>query len=321
MPASALAWTKLTDSQKRQYIDAEATFSAMEEALAEASQVRGSMFWRQQNDSDYLIRSSPAGTQKSLGPRCEELEKIHKSFIERKSILEERVKSLKAAVQQHQRLNRALRVGRTPKDVIAVLQALAHAGLAKHFLTVGTNALYAYESAAGMRVQSDATATRDMDLLFDTRQRLQFATQLRRLDSSFLAVLRKADKSYRVRTGQRYTVVNQQGYEVDVIRRMAKDSDPHPMALSGHEDEIWQVQVGSGEALIAGRRFDALVIGTDGSMARMHVPHPLDFVRLKKKLSISADRDPLKKSKDGLQAEIVQQLTTEYLPQLIANAP
>jgi hypothetical protein len=312
-------FTELTDAQKRQCIDAESAFRALEEALHEAATVRGAMFWRTQNGTEYLIRTSVTGLQKSLGAQTPELQTVYERFTERKAELQERVKSLKASVQQHQRLNRALRVGRTPKDVIAVLQALALAGLAKHFLTVGTNALYAYESAAGVRVQADATATRDMDLLFDTRQRLQFATQLHRLDSSFLAVLRKADKSYRVRTSQRYTVVNQEGYEVDVIRRMAKDGDPHPMALSEHEDEIWPVQVGSGEALIAGRRFDALVIGTDGSMARMHVPHPLDFVRLKKKLSKSVDRDPLKKSKDGLQAKIVAQLITDYLPQLSLN--
>jgi hypothetical protein len=309
-------FTELSDAQKRQYIDAESAFRALEEALQEAASVRGSMFWRLQNGSEYLIRTSATGLQKSLGPKTAELQIVYERFMQRKADSEERVKSLKASVQQHQRLNRALRVGRTPKDVIAVLQALAAAGLAKHFLTVGTNALYAYESAAGVRVQTDATATRDMDLLFDTRQRLQFATQLDRLGSSFLAVLRKADKSYRVRQGQRYTVVNQEGYEVDVIRRMAKDGDPHPMALSDHEDEIWPVQVGSGEALIAGRRFDALVIGTDGHMARMHVPHPLDFVRLKEKLSKSASRDPLKKSKDGLQAQLAQHLVDEYLPQL-----
>jgi hypothetical protein len=304
---------ELTDTQKRQYIDAESTFRAFEEALQEAANVRGSMFWRTQNGADYLIRTSVTGLQKSLGPKTDALQSVYERFMQRKAESEERVKSLKAAVLQHQRLNRALRVGRTPKDVIAVLQALAAAGLSKHFLTVGTNALYAYESAAGVRVQTDATATRDMDLLFDTRQRLEFATQLERLGSSFLAVLRKADKSYRVRQGQRYTVVNQDGYEVDVIRRMAREADTHPMSMSDHEDEIWPVQVGSGEALIAGRRFDALVIGTDGSMARMHVPHPLDFVRLKVKLSKSASRDPLKKSKDGLQAEITSQMANEFL--------
>jgi hypothetical protein len=45
------------------------------------------------------------------------------------------------------------------------------------------------------------------------------------------------------------------------------------MALSEHEDEIWPVQVNNGKVLIASRRFDALLIGTDSHMARMHVPY------------------------------------------------
>jgi hypothetical protein len=65
---------------------------------------------------------------------------------------------------------------------------------------------------------------------------------------------------------------------------------------------------------------DAIVIGSDGSMARMHTPHLLDFVRLKEKLFKSAHRDPLKRSKDGLQAEIVRELIAEYLPQLRQEA-
>jgi hypothetical protein len=307
---------ELTDTQKRQYIDAESAFRALEEALQEAANVRGSMFWRTQNGADYLIRTSVTGLQKSLGPKTDELQSVYERFMQRKAESEERVKSLKAAVLQHQRLNRALRVGRTPKDVIAVLQALAAVGLSKHFLTVGTNALYAYESAAGVRVQTDATATRDMDLLFDTRQRLEFATQLDRLGGSFLGVLRKADKTYRIRPGQSYTAVNQDGYEVDVIRRVAREADPHPMSMSHYEDEIWPVQTPSGEALIAGRRFDAVVIGTDGRMARMHVPHPLDFARIKEMLSKRVDREALKKSKDALQAEIAIELVARYLPQL-----
>jgi hypothetical protein len=307
-------WTELSDAQKRQYIDAEAAFSALEDALAEAQTVRGGMIWRTQNGTDYLIRTSPARTQKSLGPRNPTLEKIYADFLLRKQSAEDRVKALKAAVLQQQRLNRALRVGRTPKDVILILQAIAQAGLSQHFLTVGTNALYAYESAAGVRVQSDATATRDIDLLFDTRQRLQFATQLKRLDSSFLAVLHKADKSFRVRQRQRYTAVNQDGFEVDVIRRMAKDGNPHPMALSDHEDELWPVQIPSGEALVAAKRFSAVVVGTDGSMARMTTPAPDDFARIKSKLAQRHDRDPLKASKDALQAKVVNDLVEELLP-------
>ena len=76
--------------------------------------------------------------------------------------------------------------------------ALQKAGIAEQFLTVGTNAIYAYERACGVRMGNEAMATRDMDLLFDTPQRTAFVSTLHRLDSSLLAVLRKADPSFRV---------------------------------------------------------------------------------------------------------------------------
>ena len=42
---------------------------------------------------------------------------------------------------------------------------------------MGTQALYAYETACGVRVQTDATATQDIDLLLDTRKYLQFTSK------------------------------------------------------------------------------------------------------------------------------------------------
>jgi hypothetical protein len=59
--------TELSAAQLRQYIDAEAVFSALEQATSEAAEVRGSMFWRQQGANTYLIRTSAAGAQTSLG--------------------------------------------------------------------------------------------------------------------------------------------------------------------------------------------------------------------------------------------------------------
>ena len=221
------AFIELTESQKRQYIDAEAVFRALEQALAEAQAVRGSMFWREQAGRRYLIRESAAGAQKSLGPDTPDNQQIHARFAERKAAAEGRVQSLKVALKEQQRLNRALRVGRVPKLVVDTLHALAEAGLQEHFLTVGTHALYAYETAAGVRVQSAATATRDIDLLFDTQKRLSFVTQLQRLDTSLMGVLRKADKTFAVRRDQLQTAVNGDGFEGDIIRLTVRGGHPH----------------------------------------------------------------------------------------------
>lgn len=62
----------------RQYIDAQSTFTAWEEAVKRAMEVRGRMFWRQMGGTDYLIKESRRA-QTSLGPRSPEREAILRS--------------------------------------------------------------------------------------------------------------------------------------------------------------------------------------------------------------------------------------------------
>ena len=92
----------------------------------------------------------------------------------RKTTAESRLASLKAELATQVRLCRALRVGRIPSVMLRILNVLEDASVGLHFMVIGTHALYAYETAAGVRIQESAMATRDVDLLFDTRQRLAF---------------------------------------------------------------------------------------------------------------------------------------------------
>lgn len=68
-------------------------------------------------------------------------------------------------------------MGRVPGVVIDVLNELERAGLGEHFTVVGTHALYAYETAAALRIEAGALATQGVDLLWDARKRIQFAIQ------------------------------------------------------------------------------------------------------------------------------------------------
>lgn len=306
-------FVELTENQSRQYIDAQALMRAQTEALEDAAQVRGSMIWRELRGVRYLIRTSAASAQKTIGPDSADTQAMYTRFMERKQAATARVKSLAARLEEQRKLNRVYGVGRVPNVIVKVLDALQKAGIAGQFLTVGTNAIYAYESACGVRVGNEAMATRDMDLLSDTRQRTAFVSTLRRLDSSLLAVLRKADPSFRVLRNQMQTAVNDDGYEVDIIRRTAKDGDPHPLRMSNSEDDLWAVQVSSDEKMVAGRRFQQLVVAASGQMGMMQTIHPLDFVRIKTALSSDPQRDPLKRPKDKLQAEVVQALWDSYL--------
>jgi hypothetical protein len=314
----------LSEAQTRQYIDAEAAWRALDDARRAAEEVRGSMMWRAQAGRRYLVRVAASGAQTSLGPHSPENEEIHARFIARKEFVESRQKQLRETIQQHVRINRALRIGRVPNVVVDTLNALAKAGLQQHFLTVGTHALYAYETACGVRVQTEATATQDMDLLLDTRKYLSFVTTMQRLDTSLLGIFQKVDKTFVLRGDQKYTAVNSTGFEIDVIRRTAHgaagERDPHPLRVSAFEEDFWAVQVSSGQAPLDGGRFSQVVVGTSGSMAMMHVPSPESFVRIKTALSQQPDRDPLKSRKDALQAQVVQQLLDIYGLQHVAQA-
>lgn len=307
---------ELSESQKRQYIDAETVFLALTQANKAATEVRGSMIWRDLRGVRTLIRTSAAGAQKSLGPHAELTQKLFDGFMARKSSVEDRVKALKTQLVVQQRLNRAHRVGRVPNIVVGILNALEKAGLQEHFLVVGTHALYAFELAAGVRIAEQAMATRDVDMLFDTRKHMAFLSTMRKLDSSLIGLLRKLDSSFELVADQRYTARNKDGFEVDIIRRHAAERDPHPLRMSEDEDDFWAVQVSMGEKLQSAHRFDQVVVATSGEMALMRTVHPLDFARIKLGLSQQEGRDPNKRGKDALQAMIVTGLLNQYLPHL-----
>jgi hypothetical protein len=312
----------------RQYIDAVSTFEALEEAQEEAAQVRGGMYWHagpaSSPDAKYLVRTTPAGAETSLGPRTPENEAIYERFTLRKRESVERVSGLKAALEQHQRLNRALRVGRVDPLVVALLARLASTQLSPHFRVVGTHALYAYEATAGVRLDSDTLATRDMDLLWDTRKRILFSTQLAKVDSSMLGVLKKVDSSFRIRKSQKYTAVNKDGFEVDIIRRERADNDPHPIKLSDEDEDFWVVQARRANVLLDSPGFSAVIVATNGTMARMNTVHPATFVAFKRWMANQADREALKRRRDVLQADTVQTLLDKYLllsPTVAADQP
>ena len=310
---------ELRAAAARQYIDSVAVFEGHEEALVEAAQVRGGMYWHKgpasAPEASYLVRTTPAGAETSLGSRSAHNEEIYGRFIERKRASDERLAGLKASLQEHRRLNRALRVGRVSPLIVDILNRLAASKLGEHFRVVGTHALYAYEAAASITFDADAVATRDIDLLWDTRKRMQFATRLAKIDSSMLGVLKKVDATFRIRNSQKYTAVNKEGFEVDIIRREAVDDDPHPLRLSDDEGDFWVAQAPNAHLLLDSPAFSAVIVASNGDMARMNTLHPLAFSKFKRWMAQQPDREPAKRGRDALQARLVEEAVQQYLPQ------
>lgn len=312
----------LDGDARRQYMDARSTFNEWERSVKVASEVRGGMYWKPQGKTEYLIRTAVSNAQKSLGPRSPETEAIYSSFIERKTEAETRVKRLGERLATHKRMNRALFVGRAPQILVDILSELQRAGIAEHFTVIGTHALYAYEAAAGVRIESgDALATKDVDLLWDTRKRIQFATHMRRSGASMLGILKKVDRTFEIRRDQLHTAVNSQGIEVDILRREPTDGDPHPLRITNDEDDFWATEAKKAGVLLSAPRFDAMIVSPSGDMAKMVTISPLVFAKFKRWLSSQSVRDKMKRDRDALQAEVVEQIVTDYLPQLAPDKP
>ncbi len=321
--SQSLSHTSISNDAARQYIDARQTFLALRDTLRDARQVRGGMYWHGRSDS--LTRTSTHGAEKSLGKRSLDTEKIYADFMARKADLTQRVDGLKIQSRRHERVNKALYVGRVDPTVVALLNRLESAELAEYFHVVGTHALYAYETVAGVRFDANVTATRDIDLLWDVRKRMSFWTQMERLDSSFLALLKKVDSSFRIRPSQRYTAVNAEGFEVDVLRRMRVGDDPHPIKISertkGEQgvdqatglEELSVVQAARADAFLNTPSFEAVIVDRTGRMAMMRTIQPKVFVEFKRWMSSLPEREPIKRQRDAAQAKAVQTLLDEEL--------
>jgi hypothetical protein len=97
------------------------------------------------------------------------------------------------------------------------------------------------------------------------------------------------------------------------IRRERTGDDPHPVKLSDDNDDFWVAQARRANVLLDAPEFSAVVVATNGTMARMHTVAPTTFVTFKRWLAGQRDRDALKRRRDELQADAVQRLVDEYL--------
>lgn len=299
----------LPDNAARQLIDALTVFDEYRRVVARARSFAGGMYWKRQGDYEYLVKTDPGGRQQRIGARSEATQTTYAAFTKAKQEVEQRLRSLRAAVREAERLNKALKVGRVPTPVLTVLQAIEDAGLGEHFTVVGTHALYAYETAAGVRIVQGALATQDVDLLWDARKRVRFITDLGKLETSMLGILQRADASFRRKEGQNETAINDRGFEVDFLRRQPEGDDPHPFRFSDDEDDLWPVQAVRASVLTTAPRFEHAVVSATGRMALMRTIAPTAFVEFKRWMAAKAPaREALKRRRDLRQAEIVQAL-------------
>ncbi|PTM38876.1 nucleotidyltransferase domain-containing protein [Bosea sp. 124] len=312
----------LDNDQRRETINTRQRYAAFREAKLRLRGYRGSMVWSATKGTDYLLHSSyPEGTgrrsQRSLGARSPETERIKLDFDSARSAARRRLKTAQAMLDRQAALNRALGLGRVPLTSARIIRALDDIGvLGKGLRIVGTNALYAYEAASGVFVDPDITTTEDIDLLFDSRRELRFVASRDLGEAGLMGLLRRIDGTFE-RGRETFRAVNNEGFLVDLI--MPAATPPWKQvrdSLVGVAEDLTAVAIAGLEWLENAPPFEAVAIDERGVPLRIVAVDPRVFCAHKLWLSGQPSRDPLKRERDRAQAEGVGQLVARHLTHL-----
>lgn len=310
-------YSEMNDNQRRIFIDTVQLYDAFGAALKKDRSYKGGMHWKKAKSRDYLFRSHDRyGYGKSLGLRSPETEKILDDFRLAKQQAKNRLSALQDRLKEQARYCKAAMIQRVPRTVAGILRVLdQHHIFGRNVIVVGTNAMYAYEAAAGVFFDSSMMSTKDMDILWDIRRKLMLATDSAGKPDGLLDIIRKADRSFEAVRSGGFRAVNRDGYMVDLIKPLPKKIvQKEPMRFGGPGD-LEAVEIRNLHWLISSPKFTQIVIGDDGMPAPIIVPDPRAFALHKFWLSSQDDREPIKKQRDRGQAIAVGKLVVEHLPQ------
>lgn len=324
-PAVPAEINELTLDQARERVNTAQRFGAWRDAAKRLRGYRGSLVWHRSNGDEYLTRSyydaSGYRRQKVVGKRSGETETLKAEWEEGRAVAQARAKQLRTTLEGQAAINRALGLGRVPLLGARIIRSLDDAGLLGRGLRiVGTNAIYAYEAAAGVVVDASVTATLDIDLLFDARRRLRMLAAADVPEGTLIALLRRLDNTF-ARGREVFRATNADGYLVDLIKpQRAEPWRRERETVGAALDDIAAVSIGGLSWLENAPPFESVVVDERGSPARLVAVDPRVFAAHKFWLSQRIDRDPLRRRRDAAQAATVARLVSRYLPHLAFEA-
>ncbi len=316
-----IEFKELNGDQRREAVNTRQRYAAYREAGERAKGYRGSMIWSEIKGREYLIRShydkSGIRRQTSLGPRSKDTEAIKLEYDRGRSQAQERLENLNAALARQSAINRAIGLGRVPLIGAKIIRALDQAEmLGSGIRVLGTNAIYAYEAAAGVYVDPGLTSTEDIDLLFDARGGLTFAANEDASHPSLLHLLQKIDRSF-VRSKQTFRAANDDGYLVDLIKPLRNPPWVDEGSRVGADaDDLLAAEIEGLAWHESAPSFESIAIDEKGEPCRIVTTDPRIWVAHKLWLSKRQDREPVKRRRDEAQARTIGRLVAEYLRHL-----
>ena len=304
----------LSNQQRLHQVNSEQLFENYRTAANHSKVYTYGMRWKAVRGKEYLFKDRDrSGNGKSLGPKSEETEALLANFNAGRVAAQERLRLVKAGLEEQARLNKALRLNRVPKVIARVMRELDLAGLHGDFTVIGTQALYAYEAAAGAHFILELLASGDVDLLYDARKKLTVVSE--KLDvHGLLGLLKKADRTFECIGENGYRAANAGHFMVDLV--VAPGGMRTSTSVTFADADLVVAEVPGLQWLLNSPNFEAVAIDEDGWPVPMRVPDPRAFALHKAWLSSQKSREPLKKPRDFDQAQAVAKLVRDYLPHL-----
>jgi len=304
----------LTNQQRLHQVNTEQLFENYRSALSHAASYTYGMRWKTVRNTEYLFRDRDRnGNGKSLGPRSAETEALLAAFSAGRDVAKERLRLITEKIEEQARLNKALRLNRVPRVVARVLRELDRAGLHDGFTVIGTQALHAYEAAAGSHFLLELLASGDVDLLYDSRQKMTVVSE--KLDGNeLLGLLKKADKTFECVRENGYRAANAGQFMVDLV--IAPRGMQVTENVTFSESDLVATEVPGLQWLLNSPKLDEVAIDEDGWPVPIRAPDPRAFALHKAWLSGLPTREPIKKPRDLAQAQAVAKLVQDEMPHL-----
>jgi len=228
--------------QRRQLQNLLQFYQTWKELSRRFAQLPGGMYWRVINSKEYLykyVTNSGIKRSTSIGPKTPETEAIAEDFQQAKKDLQERLDAIEGRINALAPIMRVLNLPAIDETAGKILRALDQVDyLGKNVLVIGTYAMTAYEMTAEARFAEGFDATEDLDFTV-------VVDPANPGDSDFprrlLLTLKEVDKSFLVSHSSSKTVVNKDGYRVDLLIRndlapaMQRAMPWKPEALEGQE--------------------------------------------------------------------------------------
>jgi hypothetical protein len=306
MPAQIVPFS---DEETRLLVNLEQQYEVWIEAERTIFKLPYNLKWKTVAGKDYLYEIiDRTGNGKSLGSRSSANEAAFENFRATKNAAAARRDRSRASLDETCRLYRALRLPLITTEAAQIVrEADRRALLGTHLLVIGTNAVPAYFIEAGGRIMNAPAETQDFDLAWS-------AENADEDDNPVWAMLKSVDSTYTVNTERTFQARNAKAYEVEVLvapsRAGTMGRNPRPAPVPLHEQE-W---------LLNGRFVTRVVVGRDGTPARLVVPDPRWFALQKLWMSEQPKRNPLKRGKDAKQGIALLNAIQDGMPQFKMDA-